>query len=425
MAIRVLIVDDSRTACAALRAAFAADPAFEIIDDAATGREAVVKARASRPDLVTMDVFLPGSNGIEATAAIMSSAPTRVVIVTSARSEDPDLIYRAMQAGALEVWPKPPSPSHPAYAAEIGRFLRALKALARVPVVRRSIPSIRSDSRPAPVSPPEARPVLPIPNFPPPASKSCDALLIGASTGGPPVIEEILRGLPRDFSLPIVIVQHITPGFIDGLASWLVECTNHPVEVVTDTRTLKAGRIYLAGDGSHTVFVSRHAVGLSRAATGGFHCPSVDVLFESAAENLGAGCIAVLLTGMGADGARGLLELKKAGAFTIVQALETCAVEGMPSAAIRLGAATCALSPHDIPKDVRKWLAETPPANGESAVPVETGKPAAPDETFSTYEVVRKRFENRRAKPPGGEENAGDEDDFSTYYEASKRKGGS
>jgi len=420
MPIRVLIVDDSRTACAALRAAFAADPSFEVIAEAATGREAVAKAEASRPDLVTMDVFLPGSNGIEATAAIMASAPTRVVIVTSAGSEDPDLIYRAMQAGALEVWPKPPSLSHPAYAAEIGRFLKALKALARVPVVRRSVLSGRREPGPIPAARDEPRPPLSS-SLPPPGP--CDALLIGASTGGPPTIEEILRGLPRDFPAPIVVVQHITPGFIQGLANWLVECTNHPVEIITNTRTLKSGRVYLAGDGSHTVFVSRHTVGISPEKPGDLLCPSVDRLFESAADHLGAGCIAVLLTGMGSDGARGLLKLKTAGAFTIVQAPETCVVEGMPSAALRLDAAISALAPRDIPREVRKRLAASAPQGPGAPSNKEEGTTAA-DGFLSTYKVNRKRF-GGRPSDAAAENGSEDDDNLTTYYEAVKRKGGS
>jgi len=255
--------------------------------------------------------------------------------------------------GALEVWQKPPSPSSPTYAKEIGRFLRALKALARVPVVRHSWTKMRllsaSPTSIAPAPPPR----------PAPRSEACKALLIGASTGGPPVIEAILEGLARPFPVPIVVVQHITPGFVKGFATWLEESTKHAVEVVTDARPLAPGVVYLAGDDCHTVLTSPNALGVSRAEPRVFQRPSVDVLFESAAAHLGASCIAVLLTGMGADGAQGLLALKNSSALTIVQAPATCVVEGMPSKAIALKAASLVLAPEEIPEAVQQRMKAT------------------------------------------------------------------
>lgn len=361
MAIRVLIVDDSRTARAALRAAFDTDPEFHIIAEVATAREAVEAANALRPDLVTMDVNLPGSSGIEATKAIMSSTPTRVVIVTAANLDDPELIYKCLTVGALEVWPKPPSPTCPTYARDIARSLRALKALARVPVVRHFV----REAVPVPPPPASDAPSVASPISAPPP-KPCEALLIGASTGGPPVIASILEEIPQGFPVPIVVVQHITPGFVNGFATWLHEATRHAVEVVTDTRPLKAGTVYIAGDDSHTVIVGRGEVGINYKEPRNFQRPSVDVLFESAAAHLGSRCIAVLLTGMGADGARGLLALKNAGAFTIAQAPATCVVEGMPGAAINLGAAVRVLTPEEISRIVLQRLKAAEAArNGE------------------------------------------------------------
>lgn len=357
MATRVLIVDDSRTARAALRAAFDTDPEFRVVAEASTAVEALEAASALRPDLVTMDVNLPGSSGIEATEAIMSSHPTRVVIVTAANLEDPDLIYRCLQVGALEVWPKPPGPTHPTYARDIARSLRALKALARVPVVRHS-KRARASARPV-VSEPESPPLVP------PILKMCEAILIGASTGGPPVIAAILEGIPPGFPVPIVIVQHITPGFVKGFVSWLHDSTRHAVEVVDAARPLRSGTVYVAGDDSHTVILSRNELGLSFKEPRNFQRPSVDVLFESAAAQLGPRCIAVLLTGMGSDGARGLLALKNAGAFTLVQSPATCVVEGMPGAAIKLGAATRVLSPEEISRIVPQRVRAAERENGD------------------------------------------------------------
>jgi two-component system, chemotaxis family, protein-glutamate methylesterase/glutaminase len=275
--------------------------------------------------------------------------------VTAANTEDPDLIYRAMKVGALEVWPKPKGPGSPIYAQEIGRFLRALKALARVPVVRHSWTRMRLlSASPTSIAPAHAPP-------PSPRSETCAALLIGASTGGPPVIEAILEGLARPFSVPIVVVQHITPGFVKGFASWLAESTKHEVQVVEEARPLLPGVVYLAGDDRHTVLTSARALGVSLAEPRVFQRPSVDVLFESAAEHLGASCIAVLLTGMGADGAQGMLALKNAGAFTIVQAPATCVVEGMPSKAIGLHAAARVLSPEEIPQVVQQRMKTATP----------------------------------------------------------------
>lgn len=355
MTVRVLIVDDSRTACAALRAAFGTDPEFDVIAEAHGSREAVELVEAERPDLVTMDLFLPGSDGIDATATIMSSFPTRVVIVTAANAADPDLIYRAMQVGALEVWPKPAAPDSPGYGRSVAAFLRALRALARVPVVRHSFRRpAAAPGAPAPLSEPPEAPRPPDPS----GRKRWEALLIGASTGGPPVIEAILAGLERPFPLPVVVVQHITPGFVGGFAAWLNESSGHRVEIVSETRPLEPGVVYVAGDGVHTVLRSRREIGVSGEAPRGFHRPSVDVLFESAAQRLGGGCAAALLTGMGADGARGLLELRNAGAFTIAQDPATCVVEGMPGKAIGLRAAARVLAPDQIPAALRKRMRE-------------------------------------------------------------------
>jgi two-component system chemotaxis response regulator CheB len=183
---------------------------------------------------------------------------------------------------------------------------------------------------------------------------------IGASTGGPPVLSEILRALPRNFDTPIVVVQHMTAGFTRDFARWLAETAQRRTLLVDSPLSLEAGAIYLAADDSHLVVVSRTKLAPERSAARGFQRPSVDVLFESAAAVFGAATIGVLLTGMGRDGVEGMMTLKRKGALTIVQTPSTCAVDAMPRAAIERDAVDMVASPGEIASLISSKISSTP-----------------------------------------------------------------
>lgn len=356
--IRVLIVDDSATARAALRAALADDPAIAVVGEAPDGATATRLVQELSPDLVTMDIYLRAENGLDVAEAIMAQKATPIVAITAADPRDSQIVFRAMQVGVLEVNAKLPAPTHPDYEARRARLLRTLKTLARVPVVHRFLDAIgrrkptgierRATAR-VPAPSPSPRIEVPAPSVAAPSG----LLLLGASTGGPPVLSALLRALPKPFPTPIALVQHMSPGFIAGFASWLGSDTGHEVTFVESSRPLEAGHVYMPSDDHHLVLESGRRIGVSASPARGFHRPSIDTLFESAAKQPDVlRTLAILFTGMGSDGAAGLLALRHAGGQTFAQTPATCTVGSMPTRAIELGAAQFVLDPADMPSEI-------------------------------------------------------------------------
>jgi two-component system chemotaxis response regulator CheB len=289
----------------------------------------------------------------------MSELPTPVVVVTSLDPKDAKLVYRAMEAGALEVVGKPPPPGSAAYDASCQRLTRLVRTLSDVPMLRRR-PALRRPS----IRPPAT--VAPTPTASRAAARDADQrhhhrmVVIGASTGGPPAVRELLDGLPNPMPLPVVLVQHMLPEFLVGFATWLASETGRKVEVVTAPTAAQANTVYVApGDRHLEVFD-----GLTLRPTDDpplrHHRPAVDRLFESAAQALGDRVVAVLLTGMGDDGARGLLCLHDLGALTIAQDPDSCAVPSMPRSAVDLGAVDLVLSPRQIGREIEQRLHDNP-----------------------------------------------------------------
>ncbi len=336
--IRVLVVDDSKTARLALRNALEREVDIYVVAEAPTGSEALRLVARHRPDVITMDIYLKRENGLDVTSRIMELVATPIVVVTGVRSDDPELAYQAMAAGALEVVGKLPAPDKPSYERERCHLVDLLRVLSRVPVVHR-----RRVVAPASV---EIPPVVggtvsaPLPG--------AEVILIGASTGGPPVILSLLSALRPPCGLPIVVVQHIARGFADGLAEWLSQSSGHQVMVVNQPLPVQAGRVYLANDGAHLVFASRQMVVPSESPPELYQRPSVNLMFESAVAGFGRRAVAVLLGGMGSDGVRGLAELHRAGAMTLAQDPATCCVGSMPAAAIEAGVIDQVLAPDRI-----------------------------------------------------------------------------
>ncbi len=345
--IKVLVVDDSRVAREGLARLLSADPEVQVVATASNGQEALDLTGRERPDVITMDLHMPVMNGYEATRRIMETFPTPIVIV-SGSSAASELVgpFRAFEAGALNVVPKPAGEGHPLHKMAADELRRAVKLMAEVKVVRRWP---RGAKEKPPLSP---APEVSVGLF----SQNVEAIAIGASTGGPQTLQAILSSLRRDFTIPLLIVQHMAPGFIQGFAEWLSEVSNLRVGLVCQDEPIRPGRVYLAPDGFHMGVGPGPRIVLGRTESPGEMQPSVNYLFRSMALRFGARCAGVLLTGMGKDGAEALKLMKQAGALTIAQDEASSIVHGMPGEAIKLGAATWVLSPENIAAAFNGWV---------------------------------------------------------------------
>lgn len=339
---RVLIVDDSATARKALRLALQSDPEIRVVGEACDGRSALRLIPVLRPSLVTMDVFLSPENGIDVTAAIMASCPVPILIVTAANTSKPKLAYESLQAGALEVVGKPPARSHECYDQRCRQLQRIAKSLARVPVVHRHRRRDRARQTPPGCGKQSAEHHGAAP------TQSTEVFLVGASTGGPPVLNALLQSLGAPLPIPVVVVQHMAPGFSADFALWLERSTGQRTSIVAEPTALQGGRIYLAAADRHLIFSDRTSVMPDDSPPRGFQRPSIDVLFESAARCVGSASAAVVLSGMGCDGAAGMVALSSAGAVTIAQQPETCALDSMPLRAIATGSVQHVMSPEEL-----------------------------------------------------------------------------
>lgn len=340
--IRVLIVDDSAGMRMMLGQIFSADPACEVAGFARDGAEAIRAVERLLPDVITMDITMPGMDGHEATARIMELHPTPIVIVSgNLDAEEVLSSFRAMAAGALVAIPKPRGAAHPEHGADVAELIRKVKLMAEVRVVKRWPRQ-------------GARPVVPAWQTTGEQGSICPLIVaIGASTGGPVAINAILSGLPQDFPLPVVIVQHMAEGFIHGFAEWLGLSSRLPVHVGAREDVVLPGHVYVAPEGFHMEIRSGGRIALSGSTPENSQCPSVSALFRSVADVYGRNAVGILLTGMGDDGARELKLMKDAGAVTMAQDRESSIVFGMPGEAVRLGAATYVLPPDRITAALR------------------------------------------------------------------------
>jgi len=335
---RVLIIEDSAVVREFLQHIIASDPRLEVAAAVESAEEALSVFERTAPDVVSMDIRLPGMNGFEATRRIMSENPTPIVVVSaSVESEDLKIAIGALQAGALAVVEKPVGTTHADYKTLAHRLCTQLAIMSQVKVVRQRSNGDRNGSVTS-----TARKRLPE-AVPAPHNGAFHTLGIVASTGGPNALVPLLTGLGQNFPLPILLVQHITASFLDGFVSWLNSVCPLSVVIANDGETPVAGRVYMAPADRHL----RLELGCLRVDTGIPVCsqrPSGTVLFRSMARSSGCYSIGVLLTGMGEDGAEGLLELRNAGGFTIAEHESTAVVYGMPGVGARLGA-VCEILP--------------------------------------------------------------------------------
>ncbi|MDF1795070.1 MAG: chemotaxis-specific protein-glutamate methyltransferase CheB [Coxiellaceae bacterium] len=346
--IKVLLVDDSKVVRMLLRAMIEQEDGFEVVGEAENGAEGVELTTSLKPDVVTMDIRMPIMDGFEATKAIMRDCPTPILVVSaSVNDEDLKITFNALQAGALGVIEKPPGLHGDDYDSVKRDLINSLRAYHEIKVVRR-----RYDTNVERVASTEVDSHALLQ-----AGKVLNEVVaIGASTGGPALLGEILKVLPVNFSIPIVVVQHISEGFTPGLASWLNDSCQLIVKVAEQDEILRPGVVYIAPYGAHSL-VSRNqgmlCLKLARPAEKKGFCPAVNELFRSVAACCPGHAIGVILTGMGDDGAQGLLEMKKAGCYTIGQDEDSCVVYGMPKEAMSLGAVCIQLPDIEIGKAIK------------------------------------------------------------------------
>jgi len=339
--IRVLVVEDSPTVRELLICILSSDPDIAVVGTAETGEEALEAVERIRPDLVTMDVHMPKMNGYDATRRIMETRPTPIVIVSgTGDATDTTKAFRAIESGALAILQKPSGMGHPSHEQMSGDLLRTVRLMSEVKVVRRW---------------PRYRPVEALPATPVssefqirPVHSQIRLIAMGASTGGPPVLQAILAGLPREFPVPVLIVQHIAAGFSQGLVEWLAQSSKLPVLLPTHSQLVVPGCVYVAPDGLQMAVSADGRIQLRADKPENGLRPSVSHLFRSVAKAYGPSAVGVLLTGMGKDGALELKLMKEQGAVTIAQDRDTSVVHGMPGEAITLGGASYVLPPEKI-----------------------------------------------------------------------------
>jgi two-component system chemotaxis response regulator CheB len=308
------------------------DPGINLVGEAKDGKEAIELCQSLRPDVISMDMMMPVMSGLAATEYIMAYCPTPILIVSSSFNRGEIFkTYEALAAGAVELMEKPKAED--ALGEWEQRYIMMLKLVSRIKVVThlRGRMGLYAESVAGPLFTP-SRPELPT------IKRSIQIVAIGASTGGPGALAEVLRGLPPDYPLPVLIVIHIGESFGTSFADWLDTQTVHRVKVGVDGQRLDKPGIFIA-PGSRHMIVHDEKLRITDGPERHSCRPSVDVLFESVTKEYGATAAACLLTGMGQDGARGLLSLHHAGGITIAQDEATCVVYGMPREAVLLGAA--------------------------------------------------------------------------------------
>jgi two-component system, chemotaxis family, protein-glutamate methylesterase/glutaminase len=341
--IKVLIVEDSVSVQILLEHILESDPEIEICGKAFNGKQALSVIKENRPDIITMDMSMPVLNGEETTRIIMQTDPIPILVITASLSvNEVKNSYRALAAGALKVMNKPLGLSDENYKEISAEIIQSVKNLSKIKLVKRKNTSKRKH--------------IEISNLELLNETNIQHIAIGASTGGPTVILDILQKLPGDFKVPIYIVQHIARGFLDGFVAWLRSSTNHDILITEHGKRPLPGKIYIAANNFETGIAANGLFELRKCSPGNLICPSISFLFKSLAENFGQTSAGILLTGMGKDGAAELLEMRHAGAITIAQNEESSVIFGMPGEANKIGAASYVLCPGEIVQTLKNII---------------------------------------------------------------------
>ncbi|MBN6775623.1 chemotaxis response regulator protein-glutamate methylesterase [Pseudomonas granadensis] len=316
---RIAIVNDMPLAVEALRRALAFEPAHQVVWVARNGAEAVQLCAENTPDLILMDLIMPVMDGVEATRRIMAETPCAIVIVTVDRQQNVHRVFEAMGHGALDVVDTPAvGGSNPQEAA--------------APLLRKilNIGWLIGDKAP------RARPA---PTTQRSSASRQRLVAIGSSAGGPAALEVLLKGLPKNFSAAIVLVQHVDQVFAAGMAEWLAGASGLDVRLAREGEPPQSGAVLLAGTNHHIRLLKNGTLAYTAEPVNEIYRPSIDVFFESVANYWNGDAVGVLLTGMGRDGAQGLKLMRQQGYLTIAQDQHSSAVYGMPKAAAAIDAA--------------------------------------------------------------------------------------
>jgi two-component system, chemotaxis family, protein-glutamate methylesterase/glutaminase len=342
--IRVLVVDDSPVMRTILVSMLAETPGYQVVGEATDGLEAVHMTAELRPDVVTMDIRMPRLNGLEATRQIMASTPTPIVVVTTSVYEpELNVAFSAVAAGALTVVEKPQGLDPASYDIAREQLATAIRLVADVRLValRPAGPPSSTEARQRGLT---GRLALPV-----------EIIAIAASTGGPGTLKRILGTLPETMTIPIVIVQHITPGFGQGFAHWLDGVTPLKVTLATNGERVAPGKVLIGPEGSHLTIGPGGIVRLEQSPPIKGLRPSATRLFDSVAQTYRSAAIGVVLTGMGDDGADGLEKLHAAGGYVIAQNEDSCIVFGMPQVAIERGVVDRISAPEEIAEALSRF----------------------------------------------------------------------
>ena len=325
---RIAIVNDTPMMLESLKRIIDSYPKHDVAWLAEDGLRATEKCKIDVPDLILMDLIMPIMNGAEACKIIMQESPCAILVVTSSIDENASLVFKSMGYGALDAVNTPVlNPEHPDYSAE--NLLKKINNIQKL------------------ISPKKAPSLTPVNNINKNPNNT-SLLAIGASTGGPAALVVLLKKLPADFPVPIVIIQHIDQQFCPGFVEWLDEQVVLSASMAIQGEKPLKGHIYVSAGNKHLIIDSTECLSYTNEPVDYPYQPSVNVFFNSVAENWQGGAYGVLLTGMGKDGAEGLLALKKQGFPTIAQNEESCAVYGMPKEAAKLDAAKYILALRDI-----------------------------------------------------------------------------
>ena len=351
--IRVFLVDDSPLSLTILKRMLATSPDIEVVGTARNGKEALEQFPTARPKVICTDYMMPVMNGLELIQEAMVKYPRPILVISSViDSKEGDTAGALLEAGAVDIFPKPTGagvPGNPAFDETARQLVQKIRILAGVFVFTRH----NKEQGPLKVRPPEPQTTkttttgLPSRRFSPPRSK-VRMIAVGSSTGGPQILQSLFAGLPAKFPYPIVCVQHISKGFLNGLVDWLRTQCQIRIKIADEGEEALPGTIYFPQEDSHLEIDGRNRLTLSPAPLMDGHRPSVTATFNSVAQRYKSNGMGILLTGMGSDGASGLQALHQAGGVTIAQDEASCVVFGMPKKAIELGAAQYIMSPEQI-----------------------------------------------------------------------------
>jgi two-component system, chemotaxis family, protein-glutamate methylesterase/glutaminase len=340
--IRTLLIDDSPIVINILKRILAQSQEIEVVGTAANGKEGIEKLKELDPDVICTDLMMPVMNGLELTKEIMQNYPKPILVVSSAlEGKNQSNVFQLLEAGALEVFPKPQGGSEKDYEGIRNKLESKIKMIHSIPVFKSKMRRESENLNPNSTT---------VTRFQ--KTNTIRYLVIGASTGGPNALQKILERLPETLSVPVICVQHINDGFIESLVAWLNQSTKLKIKIMEDEEVPISGRVYFPKDKRHLVIDASGKLKESREVSINGHTPSINITFKSFATHRGSSTLGVILTGMGDDGASGLLSIKHMGGKTIGESADTCVVYGMPRVAHEIGAIDFQLPLDKIPEKI-------------------------------------------------------------------------